>query len=131
MRIAVASDDGVSIAGHFGRCAYFVIFDTTENGATEIERRPNSNSHHQHHEQGDCGHHDHESANHGHESFLNALHDCQVVICRGMGRRAVIDLTAKGIQPAIVAEDISAHEAAQLYAGGRLNASTDSSCCSH
>jgi predicted Fe-Mo cluster-binding NifX family protein len=131
MRIAVASDDGVSIAGHFGRCAYFIIFDGTENGAVEIERRPNSNSHHHHHEQGDCGHHDHENANHGHESFLSALHDCQVVICRGMGRRAVIDLSVKGIQPAIVAEDISAYEAAELYVRGNLNASTDSSCCSH
>jgi predicted Fe-Mo cluster-binding NifX family protein len=131
MRIAVASDDGVSIAGHFGRCAYFVIFDGAENGVVEIEQRPNSNSHHQHHEQGNCSNHDPENANHGHESFLNALHDCQVVICRGMGRRAVIDLSAKGIQPAIVGEDISAHEAAQLYARGRLNASTDSSCCSH
>ena len=129
MRVAVASDDGVSIAGHFGRCACFVIFDAAENGATEIERRPNSNNHH--HEQGDCGHHDHENSGHSHQSFLNALHDCQVVICRGMGRRAVIDLSAKGIQPAIVAEDISAHEAAELYARGQLNSSNDSTCCSH
>jgi len=129
MRIAVASDDGISIAGHFGRCAGFVIFDVIDQKATRIELRQNSGGHH--HSQGDCTHHDHESHNHSHESFLIALQDCQAVICRGMGRRAIADLTAKGISPAIISEDISAHEAADLYACGRLNASNDSTCCSH
>lgn len=129
MRIAVASDDGVSIAGHFGRCAGFVIFDIADQKAIKVEQRQNSGGHH--HSQGDCAPHDHENANHGHESFLIALQDCQAVICRGMGRRAVADLAAKGISPAIITEDISAHEAAELYAGGRLNASNDSTCCSH
>jgi predicted Fe-Mo cluster-binding NifX family protein len=137
MRIAVASDDGITIAGHFGRCAGFEIFDVAENKATKIESRPNSNSghHHQHqHGQGDCnghGQHEHHGAAHNHESFLSALQDCQAVICRGMGRRAVIDLAARRIKPVITMEDIPAQEAAKLYALGQLNASSDSQCCSH
>jgi predicted Fe-Mo cluster-binding NifX family protein len=129
MRIAVASDDGVSIAGHFGRCAVFVIFEIADQKATKVEERQNSGGHH--HGQGECGHHDHEGANNGHGSFLAVLQDCQAVVCRGMGRRAVIDLAANGIKAAITTEDVSVTEAAELYARDRLNASDDSTCCSH
>lgn len=132
MRIAVATDDGITIAGHFGRCAGFEIFEVNGNEANKVESRPNSNSHH--HGQGDChqhGHHEHHGAVHSHESFLNALHDCQAVICRGMGRRAVSDLSARGIKPVITAQDVKVAEAARLYALGQLDWSSDSQCCSH
>jgi predicted Fe-Mo cluster-binding NifX family protein len=132
MRIAVASDDGVSIAGHFGRCAGFEIFDVTENQAKRIENRPNANSHHhEQHGQDECDEHGHHGGVHNHESFLSALQDCQAVICRGMGRRAVADLAAKGIKPIITLEDVTAPEAVRLYALGQLTASGDSQCCSH
>jgi len=132
VRIAVASDDGISIAGHFGRCAGFEIYDADQDQVTKVERRLNNNSHH--HEQGDCGHHDHHDHGesvHSHESFLTALRDCQAVICRGMGHRAVADLTANGIKPVITAEDFPAQEAVKLYILGRLNQSGESQCCSH
>jgi predicted Fe-Mo cluster-binding NifX family protein len=135
MRIAVATDDGHSIAGHFGRCAGFEIFDTAEGTAVRIENRPNTNSHHhehhEHQEQATCGENGHQHENHGHESFLSALHDCQAVICRGMGRRAVLDLANKGIKPLITGEDVSAAEAVELFINGKLQASSDSQCCSH
>jgi len=129
MRIAVASDDGTTIAQHFGRCQGFIIFDAADGKVSKIEQRANSNSHV--HEQDDCEHHGHEEGHHSHESFLSALHDCQAVICRGMGRRAVIDLSSKGIKPAIITLDISALDAATLYAKGDLKSTTDSQCCSH
>jgi predicted Fe-Mo cluster-binding NifX family protein len=129
MRIAVATDDGISIAGHFGRCSGFIIFETGDNGVTKIEQRANANSHH--HEQGDCGHHSQENAGHNHDSFVTILHDCKVIICRGMGRKAVVHLAASGITPAIITEDITVLEAAELYSRGKLNASNDSTCCSH
>ena len=129
MRIAVASDDGISIAEHFGRSAGFVIFDVTENQHKQIEHRPNASSHHR--DQAECEHHVHEESNHGHESFLTALHDCQVIICRGMGMRAIADLTANGIKPVITMENIPAHEAAKQYVLGRLDQSGESKCCSH
>jgi predicted Fe-Mo cluster-binding NifX family protein len=131
MRIAVASDDGVSIAGHFGRCAGFLVFDVKDQIAEKIDYRVNSFGHHQQGQPEHSHNHEHGEAHHSHDGFTSALADCQAVICRGMGRRAVMDLTAKGIQPAIVAEEISAQRAVELYAKGNLNASTDSSCCSH
>jgi predicted Fe-Mo cluster-binding NifX family protein len=117
------------IAGHFGRCGFFVIFEASPAGVVEVERRANANSHH--HVHGDCGGRDHEGAADGHQSFLAALHDCTVVICRGMGRRAVADLAARGIAPAIVSEDLTARQAAEMYATGALKFAGDSSCCSH
>jgi len=135
VKIAVASDDGVSIAGHFGRCAGFLIFDAEKENVKQIDYRVNSFGHHQqgqpehNHEHGHD--HNHTEGHHSHDGFANALADCKVVICRGMGRRAVMDLSAKGIQPAIVTEEMSAQEAATRYARGHLNASSDSACCSH
>lgn len=128
MRIAVASDDGITIAGHFGRCAGFEIFEIAENKATQLKRRPNTNAHQ--HGQEDCHQHDHSGAAHNHESFLIALQDCQAVICRGMGRRAIADLTARGIKPVVTAQDITAQQAVELYAANQLIESSDS-CCSH
>jgi predicted Fe-Mo cluster-binding NifX family protein len=128
MKIAVASDDGVTIAEHFGRCAGFEIFEVAGNEATIIERRPNTNVHQ--HGQEDCDQHDHGGAAHSHESFLAALRDCQAVICRGMGRRAVADLAARGIKPIVTVQDITAQQAVELYATGQLIESSDS-CCSH
>jgi predicted Fe-Mo cluster-binding NifX family protein len=129
MRIAVASDDGITISEHFGRSEGFIIFDVTDNLATRVEKRTNTNHHE--HAQGDCEHHNHEESHHSHESFLTALHDCQAVICRGMGRRAVMDLASKGIKPVITSQDVNAMDAAALYSRGELSASSDSQCCSH
>jgi predicted Fe-Mo cluster-binding NifX family protein len=129
MRIAVATDDGINISEHFGRSEGFIIFDVIDNQATKVEQRTNTNHHE--HAQGDCEHHGREEGHQSHESFLSALHDCQAVICRGMGRRAVIDLSTKGIKPAIISQNISALEAVTLYAKGDLKSTTDSQCCSH
>ena len=129
MRVAVASDDGVLIAGHFGRCAGFVVFDIAEQTATKVEHRSVAGYHHLHTEE--SGGHGHNHARHSHESFIIALKDCDAVICRGMGRRAVADLSANGISPAIITEEMTAQEAAERYACGRLDATSDSTCCSH
>lgn len=131
MRIAVASDNGVSIAEHFGRCAGFIVYEYANDEVKEIENRPNGNS--QHHDQHECTNHghNHEAANHGHESFLAVLGDCQMVICRGMGRRAIVDLESRGIKPAIIAGDIPAREAVELLIKGKLGFNNQSSCCNH
>ena len=139
MRIAVASDDRIAIAGHFGRCAGFLIFEAENDQVKELEFRANHFGHHQHGQHGhghgegphQHGQYDHGEGHHSHEGFIGALKDCEVVICRGMGQRAVADLAANGIRPAIVAQDISPQEAATLYARGHLESTSDSSCCSH
>jgi predicted Fe-Mo cluster-binding NifX family protein len=128
LRIAVATDDQATIAKHFGRCQGFEIFDVDGNNVSRVEFRTNGSGHHHHH-----GSHEHDSEHdhHSHEHFLRALHDCQVVISRGMGRRALADLKAGGITPAVVLEDVSIARAAELYVQGLLTMQGDSNCCSH
>lgn len=131
MRIAVACDDESTMAAHFGRCAGFAVFDISERAATPVEYRPNTGGHHQAHATGDHEHHHRAGAPDHHHSFIALIDDCGVVVCRGMGRRAVADLLARGIVPSIVSEDLSPREAAERYAVGRLHGSGESTCCSH
>jgi predicted Fe-Mo cluster-binding NifX family protein len=142
--VAVATADGGAISQHFGRSAGFAVFDIADNKATEIERRPNTHSHHHqielgqhghgeggHHGQGECGGHGHEHGSHSHASILDALQGCSTVICRGMGQRAIVDLAANGITPLIITGDVTAQQAADLYAQGKLGGTNQSSCGSH
>jgi predicted Fe-Mo cluster-binding NifX family protein len=131
MKIAVASDDQVSIAAHFGRCAGFVIFEAHDGQIDMLGFRENSFGHHQRGTHDHAHDHDHGDSLHSHDGFIGGLSDCEVVICRGMGRRALADLSANGIKPVITAEDVTVHDAATLFSQGRLNWSNDSSCCSH
>jgi len=124
MRIAVASDDGVSIAGHFGRCAGFIIFDIENEIPRKLDYLLNTFGHHNH---GECDH-QHEGGHQGHDAFVDALQDCQAVLCRGMGRRAVMDLEARGIKAVITSQEIDAEGAVKLFVQGQLPATNDSAC---
>jgi len=130
MRIAVASDNGHDISAHFGRCSQFIIFEVENGAAKRVEDRSNAFSAHA---RGNCesGHGQGESGHHSHQDLVAALQDCQAVICHGMGRRAVADLITAGIKPVFAGQDISAQEAAGLYARGELNEQNGSACNSH
>jgi predicted Fe-Mo cluster-binding NifX family protein len=39
MKIAVASDDGITLKGHVGKCEMFIVFDTNEKEIINIEKR--------------------------------------------------------------------------------------------
>jgi predicted Fe-Mo cluster-binding NifX family protein len=130
VRIAVATDDRVGIASHFGRCGGFVVFEVDGEKVTEVAFRENRFGHHgirnvQQEEKSD-GHEGH--GHHGHERFADALQDCEAVICRGMGERAKVDLAARGICAVMARGDISAQDAALQYAGGTLAISTEAGC---
>ncbi len=128
MRIAVASDDGVGIAAHTGRCRGFVVFDLDGHAATRSEYRPNM---HTAHAQGECtGVHATTDEHHSHGPLLGALSDCSVLITRGLGPRLVADLAAKGIE-AYVCDAEQADEAAQQYAHGSLTRAAGTGCCRH
>jgi len=128
MRIAIPSDDGTCIAAHTGRAGGFIIFEINNGQVQRLEYRTNSYTAYARGEcnqdnQGQPHHH------HGHESLLDALHDCQIMISRGMGPRLVADLANRGMQVIFCDRD-AAEEAAKLCAQGVLK-STGQSCCSH
>jgi predicted Fe-Mo cluster-binding NifX family protein len=128
MKIAVATEDGISISAHFGRSAGFIIFDIDKGMANKLEQRDNIFTAHS---QGRCGHGHETGEHHSHDAIADALKDCQAVICHGMGQRAFVDMQAKGIKAVIVSEDLTAEAAAQKYAKGDLDAVGGSPCCGH
>jgi len=129
-RIAVPSNDGVSIAGHFGRSDRFVIFDTDKGRIERTEIRANTHTPSSH---GECDGSQHGAGEHSHShaDILTLLQDCRVVLCRGMGWRAAESLKGRGIEPIVVGGAVSAQEAVEAYLGGTLSASQTSFCRCH
>ena len=116
MKLAVATDDGVSVSTHFGRSRYFLVLDMDGTAIKSREQRTNT---HTAHAQGNChggGRHDH---GHSHAAIVEALKDCSAVLCAGMGWRAASDLTAHGIQPFVVESGSSAEQAVSAYLAGK------------
>ena len=130
MRIAIASDDGVQIAAHTGRCRGFVIFDVTGQTAARVEVRTNGFTAHARGEcQGDQPHPG--SAGHqAHGPLVSALSDCRVLITRGLGQRLVVDLAAQGIEAFVCAID-GVDDAADLFARGQLPRAAGGVCGCH
>ena len=118
-RFAVASEDGITIAGHTGRCRHFVVFDVEDDTPKLVEVRTNRFTAHA---LGQCDPGNepaHNREQHGHGSLLDELNDCQALVCRGMGQRLVEDLLTRNITPVFCEKSIVA-EAAQQYARGEL-----------
>ena len=124
MKVAVPTDDGKTIASHFGRASYFAIFEV-EDGEIKEKKIVENNPYHAE------GHHgDHPGAKHSHGRFVSLLEGCNAIISRGMGRRAVIDLEAAGIKP--VFTDVGeAEEAVKAYSAGTLETCDRPGCGKH
>lgn len=101
MKIAFVTDDGKSICAHFGRASYYLVVEVDEQ--KEISREMREKMGHSHF-QSSHDHEDHSSEGHGfspqaqsrHASMLDAISDCSVVVCGGMGRGAVQSIQASG-----------------------------------
>jgi len=114
MRIAIASENGIDVSGHLGRCAGFVIYDIAEGGARQVEFRENIFTHH--HTAGCEG--EEPSQHRSHNALLSALSDCQIVISRGMGRRIRDDLASVGLE-GIVTDITSVKDVAESLQAGK------------
>lgn len=128
MRIAVASMEDMTISPHFGRSACFIIFDIVDGKIENHAVRPNA---HTPFARGECsgeGHH-HRDRHHSHDDIINALRDCEVVLCRGIGLRACEDLRKSGINPFIVDCDATPEEAVAAYLSGQLKPSVPAFGC--
>lgn len=121
MRIAIASDDGKRIAGHFGRTRGFVIYEV-ENGV--VQNRLYRENDFTGHARGM------EGADHSadrHSPILRALSGCTAVISRGMGQRIYMDLKNAGIEAFIVDEN-DADQALNLYLKSELQDNPEKGC---
>jgi predicted Fe-Mo cluster-binding NifX family protein len=128
MRIAVPTNDGVTLSEHFGRSAAFLVFELENGRITKSERRPNGMNHAR--GEGECHHGG--GGGHSHANMVTTLAGCDVVLCGGIGSRAAAALKAGGITPVPVSATGSAEELVTAYAAGSLIASAGSFCrCSH
>ena len=124
MKIAVISDDGVTISQHFGRAEMYVVLTIKDGQVVAEEKRPKLG-----HRAFAGGPHEELDAQgrHGfgagaqsrHEQMATAISDCQALIAGGMGWGARESLQQLGIE--VVITDVEdAREAALRHAEGNL-----------
>ncbi|MGD8717628.1 MAG: NifB/NifX family molybdenum-iron cluster-binding protein [Candidatus Zixiibacteriota bacterium] len=126
MRIAMPTDDRKTLAGHFGRAAEFAIYEADKGEARLVEYRPN---HHVH-----AGHGEGQGAGAGQgaggrgSGFEEGLAGVEVLICRGMGRRAQEVCASMGIR-VMYAQDDGLDDVASRFARGELAGGEPSCDC--
>ena len=124
MKIAVVTDDEKTISAHFGRAQYYVVLSVEQGKLIRQETRPKANhsqfsgEHHHHGGHGDLHGMDLQSQ-HRHGMMIETIQDCEVLLARGMGQGAHINLKERGIKPLLTdIQDIQ--EAVDAYLAGKL-----------
>jgi predicted Fe-Mo cluster-binding NifX family protein len=123
MKIALITDDGKTISQHFGRAAYYLVVTIDEGKVIDRETREKLGhtqfsglGHEEHHE----NRHGVDESSHGkHAQMADAISDCQVVICGGMGMGAYESMRRLNIQ-SIVTDVSDIEKAIKSYIDGKL-----------
>jgi predicted Fe-Mo cluster-binding NifX family protein len=128
MRVAVPTDDQISISAHTGRCAGFIIYSIDDHQAKREEYRANTagHAHHQEHGEHTEAHHHHD-----HHGMIELLRDCDTVLAAGMGPRLISDLEATGIKVIFSYETDIAKAVDALAQGQLIKDQPQSRCCRH
>jgi predicted Fe-Mo cluster-binding NifX family protein len=124
MKIAVVSDDGVTISQHFGRAAHYVVVTVEGEKITALETRDKANHAHLSNEPHAT---EHDPRGHGfdpaaqsrHARMLDPISDCQVLLARGMGAGAYNSIRAANIR-AIITDVPMITDAVRAYLAGTL-----------
>jgi len=122
MKIAAITEDGTTISQHFGRAPYYMVLTIAEGKITQREMRDklghnqlSSEQHGDHHDQS----HGLDAASHDkHVRMANAISDCQILLCGGMGRGAYESMRQLNIQP-VVTDIRDIDTAAQAFMDGK------------
>lgn len=127
MKIAIPTNDGINISAHFGRCREFLIFEAHDGQVKLIETRINAGCHGHASGSGDGA-----AEHHSHSGFVDALRDCEAVLCGGIGAGAMEALKAGGIPVVLVQADGSAELIVTAFQSGALRPSSGGMCqCQH
>ena len=129
MKIAVVSDDGVTISQHFGRAPYYVVLTVENNQIVARETRDKvghghgheaPEAHAAHTEGGHHGGHGFDAASQSiHARMASGISDCQVLLARGMGAGAYQSLSSAAIRP-IVTDIANIDDAVKAFLAGTL-----------
>jgi predicted Fe-Mo cluster-binding NifX family protein len=128
MRVAVPSDDQVTISAHTGRCAGFLIFSIEDHLAKKEEYRTNTAGHAHHH---GVENHAEDHHHHSHDGMIGLLKGCDTVLAAGMGPRLVNDLEAEGLQVIFTYETDAAKAVEALAQGKLIRGQVQSRCGRH
>jgi len=128
MKIAFITEDGKTISQHFGRAPFYLVVEVKEGVIHDQEMRDKlghqqfaDQSHHQVNGQGSGT----DQASHEkHNRMAQAIHDCEVLICGGMGMGAYQSMQAFGITP-YVTQLTSIDEALQAFLTDELHDEID------
>ncbi|NHV96521.1 MAG: iron-molybdenum cofactor biosynthesis protein [Thaumarchaeota archaeon] len=106
VKIAIATDDGMTISPHLGRARSFLVVEVEDGRIKNKELRRVAGGGMRH---GECDH----------RSMISSIKDCEAVISFGMGWRIYEDFRANGIKP-IVTDKPNVEEALEAYLKGEL-----------
>lgn len=131
-KIAVATDDSKTVAGHVGRCQAFLIFETDGVKVLNREIRENRFTHHRQNENNENEHAHHHGVGHahGHQNLVDGLKDCEAIIFSHGGWRLIEDLKTNNITPILTDEKI-ADDAVLKYLKGELVINDENVCQGH
>ncbi|MFM8319402.1 MAG: NifB/NifX family molybdenum-iron cluster-binding protein [Chloroflexota bacterium] len=123
MKIAAITDDGKTISQHFGRAKYYLVAKIEQGKVVDHEMRPKLG----HAQLADQPHVDLPGQPHGmdpaahdrHLRMAEAIADCEVLLCRGMGMGAYQSMLAAGIRP-VVTDISSIEQALQACVTGQI-----------
>jgi predicted Fe-Mo cluster-binding NifX family protein len=122
MKIAVVTDDHLTISAHFGRAAFYEVFTVADGKITKresIQKPAHDQFANEPHDEPGFAHGQGPLAGQRHARMLEPIRDCQVLLARGMGQGAHNNLLQAGLQPILT--DIHEIEAAvNAYLGGHL-----------
>jgi predicted Fe-Mo cluster-binding NifX family protein len=128
MKVAIASDDQVHVAGHIGRVRGFIIYSISDNKIQSKNYLSNSFTNHSHSE---SQQQNHATGNHhGHNRLIDALKGVEALIFISGGWRLVEDLKNNGIKP-IMTNELIADEAIEKYLKGELLEKEENVCHHH
>ncbi len=114
LKIAVVTNDGVMIAGHFGMAEKYQVVNIEAGSIVSREIRPKP--HHMLHPDMET------SQAHDHQDMLAPIRDCQVLFCAGMRTRAYEHASSAGLQVILTVGRIE--DAVQAFLNGSLISDT-------
>ena len=128
MKIAIATDDFLSVTGHIGRCNGFIVYNLENGSIVSRKQIENVFTHHKIGEHQE--HHGEHEHSHSHSNLIEGLSGCSHLICTAAGWRVVEDMEKNNIK-VVFTDEQDADTAALEFAEGTLAINEDGTCSAH
>ncbi len=123
MKIAFVTDDGISISQHFGRAGKYLVVAVEDGKEMSRELRDKLGHTHFHREDQKHDHslgHNNPEDHQKHVQMMDAILDCDVVVCGGMGQGAFSSITSMG-KRVLMTDNLNINSALENIITGTLD----------